>query len=74
MAEIEKVAVYVADADAAKFILFQQHFEPFSVMLDCGVFDIRNGSAILHFDQNGTLQAVNRADVLYSRRHQLSTP
>lgn len=66
---MDKVAVYIADSEAAQFLLFQEHYEPFTIMLESGVFDIRNGSAILHFDNHGTLQAVNRADILYSRRH-----
>ncbi len=68
---MEKIAVYVADQEAGKFLLFQQYFEPFSIMIDADLFSIRNGSATLHFDSNGTLQTINRADVLYSRRHQL---
>lgn len=70
---METIAVYIPDEDANKFLLFQQHFEPFSIMLDSGVFEIKNGSAVLHFDSNGTLQAINRADIIYSKRHQLST-
>lgn len=66
---MDKIAVYIPDNEASQFLLFQQYFEPFSLCVDNGVFDIRNGSAILHFDANGTLQAINRADVLYSRRH-----
>jgi len=70
---MEKIAVYIPDSEAQKFLLFQEYFEPFSIMIESDVFSIRNGSAILHFDSNGTLQTINRADVLYSRRHQLST-
>ena len=68
---MEKIAVFVADADAEKFLLFQEYYEPFTAMVDSGVFSIRNGSAIMHFDNDGVLQAINRADVLYSRRHSM---
>lgn len=68
MEQIE-VAVYMPDAQAQKFLLFQEHYEPFTVMLDSGVFSIRNGSATLHFDSTGTLQTIQRADYLYSRKH-----
>lgn len=68
---MEKIAVYIPDQEATQFLLFQEHFEPFSIMLDADLFSIRNGSATLHFDSNGTLQTINRSDVLYSRRHQL---
>jgi len=68
-----EVAVYMPDAEAAKFLLFQEYFEPFNVLIEAGVFQTRNGSIALHFDANGVLQTVQRADTLYSRKH-LSTP
>lgn len=68
---MEKIAVFIPDQEAQQFLLFQQHFEPFSIMIDANLFSIRNGSATLHFDSSGTLQTINRSDVLYSRRHQL---
>lgn len=71
MAKTE-IAIYVADAEAQKFVLFQQYYEPFTTMINSGVFTIKNGSATLHFDNNGILQAINRSDILYSRR--FSTP
>ncbi len=70
---MEPIAVFIPDEDAKKFLLFQEHFETFSVIEGAGVFNIRNGSAVLHFDHLGTLQAINRADVLYKRGHPLST-
>jgi len=70
---MDKIAIYIPDLEAQKYVLFQQYFEPFSIMIDSDLFSIRNGSATLHFDSNGTLQTINRSDVLYSKRHQLST-
>ena len=66
---MDKVAIFVPDSEAKQFLLFQQYFEPFTTLVDAGVFHIRNGSAVLHFDSEGVLQLVNRADVLYSRKH-----
>lgn len=63
-----EVAVYMLDEDAQKFMLFQQYYEPFSIMVNRGVFSIRNGSASLHFDQEGILKNIERFDVLYDRR------
>lgn len=71
MSEIAKIAVYIPDEDAQKFLLFQQYYDVFSLLVENGVFDIKNGSAALHFDKNGELLAINRADILYSRRHSL---
>ena len=71
MSEITKIAVYIPDEDAEKFLLFQQYYATFSLLVENGVFDIRNGSAVLHFDKKGELLAINRADILYSKRHSL---
>lgn len=71
MSEITKIAVYIPDEDAQKFLLFQQYYDIFTLMVESGVFDIKNGSAALHFDKNGELLAINRADILYSKRHSL---
>lgn len=71
MNEISKIAVYIPDAEAEKFLLFQRYFEQFSLLVENGVFEVKNGSVALHFDKNGELMAINRADVLYSKRHTL---
>lgn len=66
---MDKVAIFIPDDEARQFLLFQQYFEPFTTLVDAKVFEIRNGSAVLHFDAEGVLQLVNRSDVIYSRRH-----
>lgn len=69
-----KVAVYVADEDVSKWMLFQQYYSPFSVLVSAGVFSVRNGSVSLHFDREGVLKTINRADILYSERYGDNTP
>lgn len=66
----EKIAIYVPDEDAKKFLLFQEHFNAFNLMVKHGVFDVRNGSVTMHFDKTGDVKAINRSDVLYSARHE----
>ena len=66
----DKIAIYVPDEEAKKFLLFQEHFQEFTLMLESGVFDVRNGSVTLHMDKNGSIKAINRSDVLYSARHE----
>jgi hypothetical protein len=65
-----EVAVYIPDEDASKWILFQQYYDPFTVMVNHGVFGVKNGSVALHFDHEGVLRAINRADILYSRKYE----
>lgn len=69
MADRNEIPVYMPKEEARKFVLFQQYFEPFTTMVDYGVFEVRNGSVSLHFDNKGILQSINRSDILYSARH-----
>ena len=66
----EKIAIYIPDEEAKLFLAFQEHFETFNLLLDHGVFDVRNGSVTMHMDKNGAIKAINRSDVLYSARHE----
>ena len=66
---MSEVAVYLLETEAEKWRLFQAHYESFSIMVENGIFSVRNGSVALHFDHQGTLQTIQRADVMYSRKH-----
>lgn len=64
-----KVAIYVPDEDATKFLLFQQYYDPFTVLVDNNVFEQKSATILLDFDHLGILQSVRRNDFLYSRKH-----
>jgi len=66
---MDKIPIYIADDEAVKFLLFQEYYETFMVLINSRVFDVRNGSVTLNFDKNGTLKTINRSDILYSYRH-----
>lgn len=66
-----EIKVFLPDADAQKWLLFQEYYDLFSLLLERGVFNQKNGAVSLHFDQNGVLQTIQRADFLYSRKHDL---
>ena len=68
--ETNNITVFVTDDVARKFVLFQKYYEPFSILIDRKVFDQKNCAITLHFDANGILQNIQRADVLFSRRHE----
>jgi hypothetical protein len=68
MQEIIKIPVYMLNDEAKKFLLFQEHYDTFSTLLDKGVFNIKNGSAKINFDHNGVITTIERADMLYNRR------
>ncbi len=69
-----EVAVYMPDETAKKFLIFQEYYDAFSLLVERGVFEQKNAAISLHFDQNGTLQTIQRADFLYSRKHELGNP
>lgn len=66
---MNKIPLYIADEEATKFIVFQQYYEPFMLLVEHDVFSIKNGNATLNFNKYGELVAIHRADVLYSKRH-----
>jgi hypothetical protein len=70
MTNVTEVTILLPEAEAKKWVIFQQYYDTFSLIVDRGVFDIRNGSATLHFDNNGLLNSVVRNDFLYSRKHE----
>ena len=68
MSDSNKIAIYIPDDDAKKFLLFQEYYQEFTLLVEAGVFKIRNGSAVIHFDKRGEVKAINRSDILYSAR------
>lgn len=40
----------------------------FALLCESGVWDIRGGSAVLHFDKFGTLVRIERHDALFDTR------
>lgn len=68
-----EVTVIVPEKIAGMFVLFQQHYDNFSKLLEAGALDQKNAAITLNFDKNGVLQTIDRRDNIYSRRHALST-
>lgn len=49
----------LSEQDAAKFRLFMEHYQEFELLLTAGVFDVRNGSAEVHFNNNGDIASID---------------
>lgn len=64
--------IELSDDDAKKWLLFQKHYGTFMVLVSAQVFEQKNATINLFFDQNGILQTVHREDNLY-RRSMIST-
>lgn len=65
---MEEVTLLLPEAEARKWILFQQYYNPFSILVEKGVFSIKNGQVVIHFDPNGNIGLIERSDILYSSR------
>jgi len=63
--EIVEIPVYMTNYDAKLFLEFQRHHDIFALMVDKKVFDQKGAAITLHFDNNGLLKTITRADVLY---------
>lgn len=59
--------IELTDEEALLFLKFRENQDTFSVLEESGVFNIRNGHAVLNFDANGTLGAVECTVKLYRR-------
>lgn len=68
-----EVAVYLPDEDAKKFLLFQQYYDTFSILLENEVFKQRNATISLYFDEFGSLQTINRNDTLFRKSKSFPT-
>ncbi len=63
-----EIAIYLPDEEAKKFLVFQEHYDDFCTLLNSGVFNVRNGAVTMHFDQFGSINLIQRADVLFNSR------
>lgn len=66
--DIVKISLHKEDAE--RFKKFLEHYEKFNLLLDRGVFEVKNGSVVLDFDKNSVLQTIRLTGYMYSRRHE----
>ena len=64
----EQVTVFLTTPEALLFKDFQQFHATFALLVKKGVFDIKNGSATIHFDSEGTIKKIERHDSLFDSR------
>lgn len=61
------IVLELTDPEALAFRLFREHQDTFVEMLRGGVFDVKNGVAVLNFDQAGVLTEIRKNVVTYKR-------
>lgn len=67
---MNEINILLTETDAEHFKMFQKYYSEFVLLVERGVFDQKNCAVSLHFDSEGTLQTIQRADFLYSRKHE----
>ena len=65
---MENVTLILTTPEALLFKDFQQFHQTFALLCEKGVFDIKSGSAVIHFDNLGKIQKIERHDNLFDNR------
>lgn len=68
MAEEIKIPVFIPNAEAQQFLLFQQYYPKITLLIESGALDQRGGTILLDFDKQGVLKSIRRQDYLYTDR------
>lgn len=62
----KRTTVYLDEEVAGKFVLFQQYFIPFEVMIQANFFEQRAATLVTRIDKDGKIRDISRTDLLYS--------
>lgn len=66
--EEQLIQIEISTPEAIAFRQFMQFHANFMLLANSGVFNITNGTATLHFDQNGQIGKIERKDNLFDSR------
>lgn len=66
--------IELSEQDAKLFVLFQQHYEEFALLVDNRVFDVKNGSAELHFNRGGQIVSIDLHAKVFRRATLVDSP
>lgn len=64
------IKIEITNPEAVMFRSFMEFNQTFALMVKSGVFDMKNGSATIHFDSQGKIQKIERKDSLFDSRVQ----
>lgn len=67
--EEKLIKIEITTPEAIAFRQFMQFHKNFTTMMQSGVFDIRNGAAIINFGPNGEISTIIRNDTLFNSHH-----
>lgn len=63
------IKIDLTEDDALLFRAFREHQENFSILYASGVFNVRSGSATLHFNIDGCLDGVDIDIPIFRKGH-----
>lgn len=66
----KEITIFLTTPEAEMFKSFQQFHKTFELLCQTGVFDIKSGSATIHFDKDGVIKKIERNDSLFDSRVQ----
>ncbi len=69
----DKIPVYMSKEEAALFVLFMKHYDKIGYLIAEGVFDLKLGSATMHFGRDGQLNSLEKKEVKHPNRLQVFT-
>lgn len=65
------IKIELTTIEAIQFRDWQQFHNTFALLVRSGVFDVKNGRSIIHFDPEGNIKKIEREDTLYNERAQV---
>jgi len=63
------VNLSLSEADALAFREYMEYRDLFTTLIQTGVFNTKNGKAILHFDNSSTLQQITFDVIGWKKTH-----
>ena len=66
---MQKINIELTEEEAIKFRKYMENYDTFNLLCERGVFNIKNGSAVLDFDSKGILRDIRFSGFLYSSKH-----
>lgn len=61
-----KIPIFIPDAEAQQFILFQKHYDLFLAMEKSGALNIGYGKCVINF-KAGLVENITKEEIVYKR-------
>jgi hypothetical protein len=68
------VKIELTMEECQQFRQFQEYYESFTTLVDSGIFTVRNGSFIIHYNSDGTIATTEIHQLTYRRRADTFVP